>query len=204
MRRMRERATASPRRRGLAPRPTARGPVAAPLPRYRGQQPGVQIAQQRESGWLSSQLLQHGRANADRLTVRPNANAQQVRNSLARDILFMTHSCLRWRRPCARIRRRAARTPAAQAVRQRNRGSVRGTASPPRGRAIRLVAAGRARSWSTPLRRSGASPPHPQLAGGCANEGIGTARWRTCGASGAAAQTAARGRSRTVTAAPAR
>lgn len=31
MRRMRERATASPRRRGLAPRPTARGPIAAPL-----------------------------------------------------------------------------------------------------------------------------------------------------------------------------
>lgn len=62
-----------------------------PLP-CRNQQPGVQMAQQRESGSSGSQLLQHGRANALRLTLRPNPNAKQASNTLVRDFLFIAFS----------------------------------------------------------------------------------------------------------------
>ncbi|WP_123648443.1 hypothetical protein [Lysobacter enzymogenes] len=138
------------------------------------------MIQHRESGWLGSQLLQHGRANADRLTVKPNANAQQVRNSLARDILFMTHSCLRWRWPRAHPATRGAKA-----------GGAGRPATMPRFRPRRGIAAGKACDADgavgcAPARsrrsfRNGASPPRARLAGGRTNQGIGTARWRTCG-----------------------
>jgi hypothetical protein len=51
------------------------------------------MAQQRESGSSGSQLLQHGRANALRLTLRPNPNAKQASNTLVRDFLFIAFSC---------------------------------------------------------------------------------------------------------------
>lgn len=50
------------------------------------------MAQQRESGSSGSQLLQHGRANALRLTPRPIANAQHAISSLIRGFLFIVLS----------------------------------------------------------------------------------------------------------------
>lgn len=64
-----------------------------PAPSWcRNQQPGEQMAQQRESGSSGSQLLQQGRANALRLTLRPKPNAKQASNTLVRDFLFIAFS----------------------------------------------------------------------------------------------------------------
>lgn len=63
-----------------------------PLSALPHQQPGEQIIQQRESGSSGSQLLQHGRATALRLTLSPNPNAKHASTNLARDFLIIVLS----------------------------------------------------------------------------------------------------------------
>lgn len=128
------------------------------------------MAQQRESGSSGSQLLQHGRANALRLTLRPKPNAKQASNTLVRDFLFIAFSFADG--TTGALLPLPSGAPTADAV---QRGSPRLLPQPVRFRDAGLVQAASARSryFAMPLVHRSSRLAAPWLRARRAAEGLG-------------------------------